>query len=390
MISRFKNLKISRFNDFKIQKFKDSKIPYGKMGKWNPFTVWTHGIMKSCYLGISWYLAIIFCCFLPTPARAQTSPQFSQYYAAPLLIAPSFAGNSLGSRIFVNYRDQWVKIPGSFTTYSLSIDNNFYAINSGVGLVLLRDVVGAVKYGNTQIKALYSYRFNFSGDWRIRPGIAFSWEQRSMKFSNAVFPDQITAMGVSSSTIEPTTPPYSFFDAGASAVVYNSWMWFGLNVDHLMRPTSSLSRLDGRVPMQWSQFGGINFKLNKGLGSAPQALSVNYLFKMSQDFYQFDIGANWYRSPLLLGIAWRGLPAFSKNYVSYDAVVLTVGMGFNNLAIGYSYDFTISSLGPSTGGSHEITLSFAFNEGKKSNRKGAIPCPDVVKRLMFGNKESYR
>jgi type IX secretion system PorP/SprF family membrane protein len=322
------------------------------------------------------------------PISAQDA-QFSQYYASPLLIAPSFAGNSLGSRAFVSYRDQWAKLPGSFLTYSVGIDHNFYAINSGIGLVFLRDVMGSAKYGMTQIKGLYSYRFNINDDWRIRPGISFSYSQRSIKYSSTIFPDQISETGTSSSSVEQDTKPYYYFDAGSSVVLYNRRMWFGLTADHLLRPNASTTRRDeSRIPIQWSQFGGINFGLRNNVGRTPEVISMNYMFKMSEGYYQLDIGANWYRAPLLLGVGWRGLP--SKDHPSYDALIFTVGVAFNNIAIGYSYDFTVSNLGPATGGSHEITVSFSFNEGNKSNRRGSIPCPDVVKFKMFGDKESFR
>ncbi len=321
------------------------------------------------------------------PSHAQ-DPQYSQYYASPLLIAPSFAGNSLGSRAFMSFRDQWAKLPGAYVTYSVALDHNFYAINSGLGIVFLRDVAGSAKYGTTSVTGLYSYRFNINDDWRIRPGISFSYSQRGLQFGNAIFPDQISETGTDPSTMEQSTPPYYFYDAGSSIVVYNRQMWFGLAVDHLLRPNTSLSRLNARTAMKWSQFGGINFGMTNRVGKVPEVISLNYLFKKSADFYQLDLGANWYHAPLMLGFAWRGLPG--SKYPSYDALIFTAGFAFNNIAIGYSYDFTVSKLGPATGGSHEITISFSFNEGNKSNRKGSIPCPDVVKFKMFGDKESFR
>jgi type IX secretion system PorP/SprF family membrane protein len=316
------------------------------------------------------------------------NPQFSQYYATPLLIAPSFAGNSLGTRSFMNYRDQWARLPGSYVTYSAAIDNNFYAINSGFGLVAMRDVAGSAQLGTTSATGLYSYRFNLNDDWRVRPGIGFSFTQRSLQNAKAIFPDQITSSGTDPSTIEPPYDPYSFFDASSSVVVYNRQLWLGLCVDHLMRPNTSFARLDARAYMQWSQFGGINFPITNNVGKVPEVITLNYLFKMARYYRQMDIGLNWYRAPLLLGFAWRGLPA--SEYPSYDCLIFTIGFAVNNMAIGYSYDFTVSKLGAPTGGSHEITISFSFNEGNKTHRQGAIPCPDVVKFRMFGDKESFR
>ena len=314
-------------------------------------------------------------------------PQYSQYYASPLLIAPSFAGNSLGSRAFVSYRDQWAKLPGSFVTYSVALDNNFYALNSGFGLVAVRDVAGSVKLGTTSLSALYSYRFNIGDEWKIRPGLGFSFYQRNIDPKKTRWVDQIGITGVDVNTIEPPPAPYNYFDASSSIVAYNRTMWFGLCADHLLRPNQSFARLNSRLPITWSQFGGINFPISTHLGKAPEIVTLHYLLKASQIYRQFDIGVNWYHAPLLLGFAWRGLPVESN---TFDCLIFTVGFAFNNIAFGYSYDYTISDLGAATGGSHEITISIGFNEGGKTKRMGAIPCPDVVKFKMFGDKESFR
>ena len=326
--------------------------------------------------------------FLAGNAFSQ-APQFSQYYASPLLIAPSFAGNSLGSRAFVSYRDQWAKLPGSYITYSVALDNNFYAINSGFGLVVMNDVAGSARLGSATIKGLYSYRFNLSDDWRIRPGISLSVTQRYLNYNRAIFPDQITETGIDPTTIEQAAKPYNYQDASSSVVVYNRQLWLGLCVDNLMRPNASFARLTARLPMTWSQFGGINFPLANRVGKIPEIVTLNYLFKTTATYRQLDVGVNWYRAPLLLGIAWRGLPATDK-YHSYDALIFSIGIAFNDMSFGYSYDYTVSKLGPATGGSHEITFSISFNEGNKTNKKGSIPCPDVVKFKMFGDKESFR
>jgi len=333
------------------------------------------------------FKVIILLFILSSGSLYAQDPQYSQYYASPLLIAPSFAGNSLGSRAFISFRDQWPTVKGAFLTYSVALDNNFYDLNSGLGIVAIRDVAGSARLGTTSLKALYSYRFNVDNEWRIRPGISFSFNQRNIDFNSSRFADMISITGVDNNTIEQPTPPYNYFDAASSVVVYNSTMWFGVCVDHLMRPNQSFTGLNSRIPMTMLQFGGVNFAVNNNVGQSPEIITLHYLLKYSNLYRQFDIGVNWYHAPLLLGFAWRGIP---HELNTIDCLIFTVGMGFNNIAFGYSYDFTISKLGPVSGGAHEITISIGFNEGGKSQKRGAIPCPDVVKYKMFGNKESFR
>ena len=311
----------------------------------------------------------------------------SQYYATPLLVAPSFAGNSLGSRAFLNFRDQWANLPGAFITYSAAIDNNFYNLNSGMGLMVQRDEAGSAKLGTTSVSAMYSYRFNVVDDWRIRPGIGFTFGQRSLNYNSAIFGDQISVTGVDNVTIEQRNAPYSYWDASASVVVYNRVLWLGLCADHLMKPNLSFGKNNAQLPLLWKQFGGINIPMRNRVGKATEIVTVNYLLLASKIYQQYEIGVNWYHAPLLLGFAWRGVPVLKD---TYDSVILTVGLAFGNLAFGYSYDYTINQLSSPTGGSHEITISIGFNEGGKKMSKGAIPCPDVVKFRMFGDKESFR
>jgi len=48
-------------------------------------------------------------------------PTFSQFYANPLYLAPSFAGATEEYRLGMNYRNQWPAVPGVFHTYSISL-----------------------------------------------------------------------------------------------------------------------------------------------------------------------------------------------------------------------------------------------------------------------------
>jgi len=62
---------------------------------------------------------------------------------------------------------------------------------------------------------------------------------------------------------------------------------------------------------------------------------------------------------------------------------LLIGYKHDNFSFGYSYDLTIGNLITSTGGAHELSLLFTFDQGAhatgahtRSKRMGAVPCPE--------------
>ena len=85
-------------------------------------------------------------------------------------------------------------------------------------------------------------------------------------------------------------------------------------------------------------------------------------------------------TPVSLGVWYRGIPVKQnvKDNISQDAVVGILGFQFEKAEISYSYDFTVSELGPISGGTHEISWKYkmAINMKSKAKRKEKfIPCP---------------
>ena len=70
--------------------------------------------------------------FIGITANAQ-DPQFSQFYANPLLLNPAFVGSAGCSRFALNIRSQWSNIPGNYKTIGISYDKNLDSIKSGFG-----------------------------------------------------------------------------------------------------------------------------------------------------------------------------------------------------------------------------------------------------------------
>src|ERR1700744_707978 len=69
--------------------------------------------------------------------------QFSQFYSNVLYINPAFAGSAHATRAILHNRLQWTGLNAKYITSSATVDHYFEKINSGVGLLVLRDVEGS-------------------------------------------------------------------------------------------------------------------------------------------------------------------------------------------------------------------------------------------------------
>jgi type IX secretion system PorP/SprF family membrane protein len=319
-------------------------------------------------------------------AKAQII-QFSQFYAAPLFLAPSYAGECYGSRATINYRNQWPEV-GTFNTYALAYDQNLYKINSGLGLMVLRDDAGDGSLALTTIDICYSWWTKINRDWVLRPGIAFKYNQRSIDFEKLYFGDMYDEFGERTKVTQEHQPLPSkpYLDIQVSAICYSDRYWGGLSVDHLLRPKASLYDDDSyHEDIKLTVIGGAKIyvggpQVTRGRKNKEDLQSVTFtlLYDYSKLADNLSLGAYWHKSPFTLGAWLRGIPLAVRedSYGNIDAITALIGYKIFDLHVGYSYDFTIGRLLSSTGGSHEISLQYEFQPKAKAKRRhSVIACP---------------
>ena len=305
-------------------------------------------------------------------------PTFSQFYANALYLSPSFAGATNEYRFALNYRNQWPAVPGVFNTYSISFDKALTSFNSGIGVLATYDVAGSGNLSTTNIGLLYSYDFNVNKDWHIRPGVNFKFYYLGLDIGKLVFNSQITGSGVSPSVTPPPFDNVADVDFATSALVYNESTWAGLTLDHLLKPKTSFYGDASTVPIKLNLYGGTQIlKKTRLRVKMQEVMSVAMNFQKQGKFYQTDLGLYYFKNPLIFGLWYRGIPLVTSQ--AGDAIIGLIGIKTAQLHIGYSYDFTISNLISSTGGAHEISLVYEFNNlslGQLKKRIKAIPCPE--------------
>lgn len=323
-------------------------------------------------------------------------PQFSQFYAAPLYLNPALAGSTGQARAGINYRNQWPAIDANFVTTSAFFDYYIEDKNSGVGVLMTRDKEGLAGLQSLSLALQYSYEMNVTKDLGFRPGFQVAVYNRNVNFDKLKFADQYDAGSNSfnGQTLEQlgSGPSRTFLDFTAGGVFFTRNAWLGGAVNHLNRPNQSIAGESSPLAMKVSIHGGFkHFMKSKGVvgkgaaqRNAERSISPAFQYRHQGQFDQMDVGLYFTFEPIVIGSWYRGIPFKNVNgYMNNESIVLLIGftqLGAKDaINIGYSYDYTISKLGPGSGGAHEFSLVYTWpmrNPRKPPKDKLIIPCPN--------------
>lgn len=320
-------------------------------------------------------------------------PQFSQYYANPLYLNPALTGNTSAGRAGVNFRQQWPGLDATFTTYSVYADNYFGDYNSGVGAILMHDRQGTAGLLSTSLHLQYAYQLAITNKITFRPGISLGLFERRLDFSNLRFAGQFNGsgfdpIGASGENLGDFDPFYQF-DLGLGGMIYSQRLFIGVAASHLNEPGYAFSENSNTtLPRKYSFHAGYRIPLRADAirneydrYGRERSITPTAEFKMQKEFRQLSVGAYLTYQPLVVGLWYRGLPVGGIQEVdnNNESAILLIGLMRRNLNIGYSFDYTLSSLGMETAGAHEVSLSYTFpwtRDKKPPRNKRVIPCPD--------------
>jgi type IX secretion system PorP/SprF family membrane protein len=327
---------------------------------------------------------------LHTALSLAQDPEFSQYYAAPLALNPAFTGTASDHRFIANHRNQWPNITNGFVTSALSYDYNLEHLNSGLGFMVMTDKAGTANLKSTVFNFQYAYKVKLKDKWMLSSGLNFGIANRNIDFNKLVFGDQLQ---FDADGTAPTNDPVfsnqlssTYFDFGGGMLAYSRKFWFGFSAWHLNRPNRSLINEEAQIPVKTSLHGGIRIPLYHGVFKRDRiaAIMPSFVYKRQGKFDQLDIGTYFFYEPVIFGLWYRGIPIKqnARDNVSQDAVVVVLGFQLTKIELTYSYDLTVSELGPISGGAHELALKFKVDlatQVKTRKKQKFIPCPTFVK-----------
>ena len=310
--------------------------------------------------------------------------QLTQFYASPLYLNPAFTGANSDSRVATSFRNQWAGLPGTYKSFLVSYDHYLHKYNSGLGGIIISDKAGTQGLSNNMVGLSYAYDYRFHRLWSASIGMRAGYCWRSLDYERLLFGDMISRNSPTSLQT-PFFERVNFLDMSTGILVYSSMEWIGITLNHINSPDQSFLGRDASMPTKGSIHGGMNFPVGKGGGDGrldeKPVIVPAFQYRFQKKFDQLDIGLYLKMPQYFAGIWYRGLPgfkAYKPGYPNHDCIAFLIGAIYKkNLTLGYSYDITISQLGASSGGSHEITASYNIINPRKPPKQSSkmISCP---------------
>ncbi len=291
-------------------------------------------------------------------AYGQQLPLGSQYYVNMYTINPAEVGTS-SLQSYFSHRSQFTGITNGPQTSYISVDGPTKYKKMGLGLMAMSDRTDILTR-NTFIVS-YSYKLKFSENHGLNFGLNMGIINNSIAFDKAIIIDENDAI-ISSSSRSRTGFTSDFgllctlkdFQIGVSVpqIFSNS----NLYINTIGEKFSFTSSRHYRSSLKYSFF----MNKSKNLSLYPMLVG-RYV---SGAPFQYD--ANLVLDSKNLG--WLGF-TYHSNY----ALSSSIGLRFQNIVVGYVYDFPMGDLNRFTGGSHEFILGYRFggqnNNFEESNKK---------------------
>jgi type IX secretion system PorP/SprF family membrane protein len=292
---------------------------------------------------------------------------FSNMDYSPMTLNPGLAGANYDLQAISNYRTQWNAVPGAapFSTIAVSADMRLNpnkrqrSGNIALGINFFNDQAGVNRISTNNVALSLAYHLFVGDKSTVGLGLQSGFGQRTLDAANGMWGSQYD--GLTYNAALPSgenlgSPSFSFLDAGAGFVYTygsdesrmrandNVKVNAGYAVFHVNRPNFSFTGGDDNLYMRHSIFanasigvGSTNYAIEPGVYTQLQGPSAEILMGS-------DIRVLLKEGSKVTGNIQRTSVAMGVYYRNRDAVVSRIMFNYAGMAIGFSYDFNISSL----------------------------------------------
>ena len=286
-------------------------------------------------------------------ASAQEQAVYSQYQVYPILINPGVTGFGDEHQFLVNARRTWAGFPGTPTTFTFMY-NGPVGDKLALGGGLFSEKIGSIN--TVRLQGNYAFRFRIQ---KTQIGLGLSTEFLRRQANSNLLGNPI--VDPRDAVLEDIVSNQQIFDASLGAhVLYDNRLFVGLALPNAIR-----ARLD-QVQLPGEENSGLFqhyvFQLGYVINAQAQGFKVipSLALRNVRDVpYQIDLNVQgrFIEDKLIAGLTFRPSTGGSMAFM--------IGSKYNSMQLLYSYDVSFGPFQQYTGGSHEISLSYALARKKK-------------------------
>jgi type IX secretion system PorP/SprF family membrane protein len=296
-------------------------------------------------------------------------PHFSQANRSPLYLNPALTATGEGDQRFgAHWKEQWVKVPVNYQTFSVFYDQKLAASwlplkGFGAGVVFLHDVAGDSRLSWTQIGLRLSYLRSLSEQHQLSAGFGLDLGQRALQAAQLQFGDQYNGELfdpdlLSGESLARQASGLSSLSAGIHYQFrgYRSRnkTGFGVAISHINKP--SIQFFDDQAVILPTWF---RVHLNSVIETNEEwDVTVRSHYFKQGSYQEILLGAggryHWQRpdDPLIIGagLGYR----FGDAWIAYLETV------YQQWSLGLSYDINTSDFQTATNGRGGLELSLQY------------------------------
>ena len=287
------------------------------------------------------YLFKILLILVAYQVSAQQLTHQSQYMLNHFELNPAAAGNNEYMNLSFSFRKLWAGIKQSPSLQTLSGHMEVYD-GMGVGAKIFNYTAGPER--KTGFEGAYSYHLSLDNiESKIAFGLSFEIYQYFLDKSNLnVEEEDDEAFLGTEKMIVP--------DGTFGTYLYGKTYYVGLAIPQLIQRNIKLKSdiLEQKRVRHYFLNGGYIYQINREFIIEPSVL----LKLIEIGLFQADINALLtYQNMVSLGLSYR----------TSDAIIVMLGYQYDKFRIGYSVDFTLTDIRTHSSGSHEVFISYSFD-----------------------------
>jgi type IX secretion system PorP/SprF family membrane protein len=307
----------------------------------------------------------------PLLASGQQLPIYSQYIYNKFLINPAVAGSDGYTSLNLTAREQWVGYSGAPRTFSFSLQTRMlkrsYILKQtrlkkeiyrpgtdgkvGFGGYVFSDKNGLIQKNGFQFS--YAYHMWIRNSTQLSLGLALTGYHYRINDSEIDFQDPNEPWMNNNLRRGMFVP-----DATFGAYLLNARYCLGFSADQLFQASAKIASnayKNFTTDRHYYLFGSYDFTPDRHTTIQPQ-----FLFMTGEQLPpEADLGVTYIYDQDF----WAGL-----SYRTSGALIATLGVKYQNIFIGYAFDFTLQEIQRVTYGTHEITFAVKFGDSTRRYR----------------------